>query len=93
MQRSVGRLSKKSRQLGRKVRGWRATVAELVKTISIGARVQFVPYAKFEDFPHPRYTGRVGKVVKKQGSAYVVDFYDGGKKKRLITRPVHLKVM
>ena len=93
MRRSAGKLARRSRVLGRNVRRRKATVADLVKVIAVGARVQLVPYMKYPDFPHPRYAGRVGRVLAKRGRAYVVEFYDGGKKKKVITSPVHLRVM
>jgi len=93
VKRSVGKLSKRSRLLGRNARRRQATAVDIVKVISIGARVQIVPYSKFEDFPHPKYSGRVGSVVGKRGRACIVEILDGGKKKQLITSPVHLKVL
>lgn len=93
MKRSVGKLSRRSRILGRNVRRRRATAADIVKSIDVGARVQLVPYSKFEDFPHPRYAGRVGRVIGKRGRAYVVEIPDGGKRKQIITSAVHLKTL
>jgi large subunit ribosomal protein L21e len=40
--------------------------------------------------PHPRFQGATGVVVGKQGNAYRVSFFDGGKKKMLIVGPEHL---
>lgn len=93
MKRSVGKLSRKSRVLGRKVRRRCATVADIVKTIDVGARVQVVPYSKFEDFPHPRYAGRVGHVTGRRGRAYIVEILDGGKRKQIVASAVHLKTL
>ncbi|MCD6503364.1 MAG: 50S ribosomal protein L21e [Euryarchaeota archaeon] len=41
--------------------------------------------------PHPRFQGRTGVVIGKQGKAYVVRIRDGGKYKKIIALPVHLK--
>ncbi|AAM02873.1 50S ribosomal protein L21e [Methanopyrus kandleri] len=41
--------------------------------------------------PHPRYHGRTGEVVGRQGRAYIVKIRDGGKEKKLIVYPEHLK--
>ncbi len=38
-----------------------------------------------------RFHGRVATVVARRGSCYEVALADGGKKKRLIVHPVHLK--
>jgi len=89
---SKGRMSRKSRQLGRKATKRTVTVVEQIRTIPVGSKVQLVPNAKFEDFPHPRYAGRMGKVIRKQGNAYVVELQDGGVKKRFITSAIHLKL-
>ena len=84
-------MHRRSRVLGRKARKRDVTVVEQIRTIKIGSSVQLVPNAKFEDFPHPRYAGRVGTVIRKQGNAYVVELKDGGKTKKFITSAVHLK--
>lgn len=88
---SKGRMSRKSRILGRKSTKRDVTVVDQLKTLEIGTKVQLVPNAKFEDFPHPRYAGRVGVIVGKQGDAYIVEVQDGSIKKKFITSAVHLK--
>ncbi|WP_435332711.1 50S ribosomal protein L21e [Haloarchaeobius sp. TZWWS8] len=40
---------------------------------------------------HPRFNGQTGEVVGKQGSAFQVLITDGGKEKKLISAPAHLK--
>jgi large subunit ribosomal protein L21e len=67
------------------------TVATSLKGFEIGTKVQIVPYVKLEDFPHPKYAGRVGRVMGKQGNAFVVELMDGNMRKYLITSSVHLK--
>lgn len=88
---SKGRMNRRSRVLGRNARKHNVTVSERIRTLEVGSRVQLVPNSKFEDFPSARYAGRVGTVVGKQGSAYVVELKDGGLTKRFITTVVHLK--
>jgi large subunit ribosomal protein L21e len=46
-----------------------------------------VPEGRF----HPRFNGHTGEVVGKQGRAFVVQITDGGKQKKLIVRPAHLR--
>ena len=41
--------------------------------------------------PHPRFHGLPGKVVTKQGDAYVVQVKVGKMPKQLIVRPEHLR--
>ena len=43
--------------------------------------------------PHPRYQGRTCTVIGRVGRAYRVEFLDGGKRKVLISNPVHLVPM
>jgi large subunit ribosomal protein L21e len=93
MKRSKGKLSRKSRILGKNIRRRRATVSDIMKQLDVGSRVQIVPYAKFEDFPHPRYVGKVGTIIEKRGRAYIVELFDGDKKKHIITSAVHLKIV
>ena len=40
---------------------------------------------------HPRFSGRTGEVVGKQGRAFKIRIVDGGKEKTLIARPAHLR--
>jgi len=93
MRRSKGRVSKKTRIMGRKVRRHTVTPAEIVKTFEVGANVQLVPRGNFEDYPHTRYAGRVGKIVDKRGNSYVVELKDGSVVKKFIASPVHLRLI
>ncbi|VVB73624.1 50S ribosomal protein L21e [uncultured archaeon] len=88
---SKGRMNRRSRLLGRNARRRDVTVSERMHKLEVGTKVQLVPNAKYEDFPSPRYAGRVGTVVGKQGSAYVVELKDGSLTKRFITTAIHLK--
>jgi len=40
--------------------------------------------------PHPRYQGRTCTVVGRVGNAYRIEFLDGGKRKELLSLPIHL---
>ncbi|CDK40776.1 MULTISPECIES: 50S ribosomal protein L21e [Halorubrum] len=46
-----------------------------------------VPKGRF----HPRFDGRTGTVVGKQGSAFKVEIPDGGKTKTLIVTAAHMR--
>jgi len=41
--------------------------------------------------PFIRYKGRVGKVIGIRGKSYLVEIFDGNKKKTLISKPEHLR--
>lgn len=40
---------------------------------------------------HRRHYGKVGEVLRTQGSCYVIGIRDGGKVKEVIAHPVHLR--
>ncbi len=40
--------------------------------------------------PDPKFHGRTGKVIGRQGSSYLVKVRDGGVYKTLIVAPIHL---
>ena len=46
--------------------------------------------ASYRNIPHPRFQGKSGKVVGKQGRAYYVRIRDGGQAKNLLISPEHL---
>lgn len=41
--------------------------------------------------PHPRYHGKVGIIEEKRGRAYIIKLIEGGKVRRIISRPEHIK--
>jgi large subunit ribosomal protein L21e len=41
--------------------------------------------------PHVRFHGKTGTVTGKRGDAYLLDIRDGGKMKKIIVRPEHLR--
>lgn len=41
--------------------------------------------------PHHRYHGRVGIIIEQRGQAYVIEMKEGGKTRKLIIRPEHLR--
>ncbi|MBS3108385.1 50S ribosomal protein L21e [Candidatus Woesearchaeota archaeon] len=40
---------------------------------------------------HPRFHGKTGTVIGKQGNCYYVSIKDGAKKKKIIIHPIHLR--
>lgn len=40
--------------------------------------------------PNPKFHGKTGRVVRKQGRAYVIEAKDGKKMKEIFVRPEHL---
>jgi large subunit ribosomal protein L21e len=43
--------------------------------------------------PHPRFKGKIGKVIGRRGKSYIVEIVDGHMVKKLISAPEHLKAM
>jgi large subunit ribosomal protein L21e len=43
--------------------------------------------------PHPRFKGKIGKIVGRRGKSYILEISDGNKVKKLIARPEHLKAV
>jgi large subunit ribosomal protein L21e len=68
----------------------RLRVSDFVKTFEIGEKVTIDPKCYNHGLPHLRYINRSGQIVEKRGNAYVVEIYDGDKKKYIIAHPVHL---
>lgn len=42
--------------------------------------------------PHHRYHGLVGTITQKRGRAYVIEMMQGGKTRKIITRPEHIRL-
>lgn len=57
-----------------------------------GDKVQLVAEpAVMKGMYNTRFYGRAGTVSKKTGTCYLVEITDGGKKKQILSHPVHLK--
>lgn len=71
----------------------KTTVNSILREFKDGATVVItIDSAVQGGSPHPRYQGKVGKIVKKRGDCYEVKIKDGDKDKILVTAPVHLKI-
>ena len=66
-------------------------VTRFLRTFEVGDRVVVrIEPSDPRGQPHPRYQGRTCTVVERRGRAYVIEFLDGGKRKELIAKPIHL---
>ena len=88
VKRSKGTLSTYTRRL--KSKG-KIGMTKIFKEFNNNDKVVIDIKAGFSGMPHPRYRGKHGVIVNKQGNAYIVEIRDGNKKKTLISYPVHLK--
>ncbi len=88
VKRSKGKLSTYTRKL--KSKG-KIGMTGIFKEFNNDDKVVLDLKAGHSGMPHPRYRGRHGVILSKQGNAYIVEVRDGNKKKSLISSPVHLK--
>ena len=88
MRRSLGKVSKRSRLLRRRTK---LGATKLLQNFELGDKVHIDLQTGYSGMPHPRYRGRSGSIVGKQGEAYIVEIQVMRAKKRLIIPPVHLR--
>ncbi|HVA82675.1 MAG TPA: hypothetical protein VNF06_00755 [Candidatus Aquilonibacter sp.] len=70
--RSKGLFSARTRHLARHHKPNKLGLTTLIKDFHVGDMVAIVPKGSFKDIPHPRYRGKIGKIIEKRGTAYVV---------------------
>ncbi|NPB02455.1 MAG: 50S ribosomal protein L21e [Methanopyri archaeon] len=93
VRRSKGFRSRTRKKLRKRVRErGMQPLGRMMQEFEKGQKVHIViDPSVHKGMPHPRFHGRTGEVVGKQGRAYIVKVRDGGKYKHLIVRPEHLK--
>ena len=63
-----------------------------LQNFEVGDDVQVkVDSAQHKGMPFKRFFGKQGKVVEKRGKSYLISIKEGGKIKRVICSPVHLR--
>lgn len=72
-ERSHGLFQGRTRHLARHHKPGKLGISSLIKEFKAGDKVAIVPKGNFKDIPHPRYRGRIAKVLEKRGGAYVVE--------------------
>lgn len=90
-QRSRGLFSRHSRHLARHHMPSKTAVRQIIKSFQPGDAVAIVPISNMKNIPHPRYKGKIGSVIEKRGSAYVVELKIYNSRKRLTVPGLHLK--
>ncbi len=88
--RSQGLFSGRTRHLARHHKPSELSVKERIKSFAEGDTVAIVPKGNQKNIPHPRYRGKVGKVLERRGSAYVVELKIMNSRKRLTVPALHL---
>ena len=72
----------------------RLTVNRFMTDFSNGQKVALVVNSSSQKgMPFRRFHGLTGTVLEKRGRAFVVEIFDGNKKKTVMARPEHLKVL
>lgn len=72
----------------------RTTINEHLKEFEEGEKVRIqMNHSVQEGRVHQRYQGKAAEVTGKRGDAYELEVKDGGKKKQLFMKPIHLKEM
>ena len=89
--RSSGIFSGKTRHLARHHIPSRLSVSDKIKRFKVGDNVAIVPKGNFRNIPHPRYKGKIGRVIEVRGSAYVVQVRILNSTKKLVVPALHLE--
>ncbi|MCS7093715.1 MAG: 50S ribosomal protein L21e [Candidatus Aenigmarchaeota archaeon] len=93
VKKSQGFRVKTRKKLEREAR-YRPTITKFLQEFKIGDKVAIVQEpSSFKGMPFSRFRGMIGEVVEKRGRAYVVEIKVGGKIKKVISRPEHLKLI
>ncbi|MFQ6087976.1 MAG: 50S ribosomal protein L21e [Candidatus Methanofastidiosia archaeon] len=93
MERSKGFRSKTRGKLRKRTRArGMISLSRILSDFKVGERVSIVIEPSIhKGMPHPKFHGLTGKVLERRGNSYLVEIRDGGKLKRVISRPEHLK--
>ncbi|MDE1871249.1 MAG: 50S ribosomal protein L21e [Candidatus Micrarchaeota archaeon] len=91
--RSQGLFSGRTRHLARHHKPSRLSISETIKSFKEGDKVAIVPKGNFKNIPHPRYRGKIGKVIERRGNGYVVELNVFRAKRKLVVPALHLKKM
>jgi large subunit ribosomal protein L21e len=89
---SRGILARASRRLSRHHKPSKLGITDLMKNFSEGDKVVIVQKGNYRNIPHPRYKGKIGKVIEKRGRSYVVEVkVSKTMNKKIICPQMHLE--
>ncbi|HLE07901.1 MAG TPA: 50S ribosomal protein L21e [archaeon] len=72
----------------------RLTVNDFLREYSAGQKVALVVNSSSQKgMPFRRFHGLTGTVLEKRGRGFVVEIFDGNKKKIVTAKPEHLKAL
>ena len=82
----------KTRDKLRQKPGYRPPITKFLQEFKMGQKVIIaLEPSSHKGQPHSRYKGKVGVIGGMIGKSYVVELRDGSVKKKVISRPEHLK--
>jgi len=71
----------------------RTPISKFLRKFKIGDKVVIkIESSSADGMPFKRFYGTTGEVVNTRGRAYIVKIKDGGKIKKIISNPEHLKL-
>jgi len=93
VRKSSGFRSKSRNRLKQKT-AVRPAITKFLQQFRVEQDVVLLPEpSSHKGMPHPRFKGKMGKILGKRGKAYIVEFIDGNKVKKVFVNPEHLKAM
>jgi large subunit ribosomal protein L21e len=91
-QRSHGLFVGRTRHLARHHKPSKLGITKLIKDFNVNDRVLILPKSNFANIPHPRYRGRIGVVIGRQGASYIVKINTSKSSvRKLIVPQMHLE--
>jgi large subunit ribosomal protein L21e len=70
--RSRGLFNGRTRHLARHHNASTLSISAFIKDFKVGDKVAIVPKGNKKNIPHPRYRGKIGRVIEKRGNSYMV---------------------
>ncbi|MEM7821831.1 MAG: 50S ribosomal protein L21e [Candidatus Aenigmatarchaeota archaeon] len=73
---------------------YRPAITKFLQEFEKNQKVVILPEpSSHQGMPHPRFKGKIGRVIGRRGKSYIVEISDGNKVKKVIARPEHLKMV
>jgi large subunit ribosomal protein L21e len=91
VKKSHGFRARTRKELRQKV-GMRPTITMYMQEFKKNQKVIIIQEpSSHKGMPHPRFKGKVGRILERRGSSYILEIDDGGSTKKIISRPEHLR--
>ena len=84
----------KTRKKLRQKTGYRPAITKFLKEFKKDQRVVILQEpSSHKGMPHPRFKGKMGKIIGRRGKSYIVEIIDENKVKKIISKPEHLEAI